>query len=67
MASNIGYIANSGSLLTLTLPSTSTVGDTIRVTGKGSGGWTIATVMLANVSNMVLLQLPQELVAHHHQ
>ena len=42
MSSNIGYIANSGSLITLTLPATAAVGDIIRVTGKGSGGWTIA-------------------------
>lgn len=42
MSSNIGYIANSGSLITLTLPVTAAVGDIIRITGKGVGGWTIA-------------------------
>lgn len=42
MASNIGYIANSGSLITLTLPTTAAIGDIIKVTGKGAGGWTIA-------------------------
>lgn len=42
MSNNIGYIANSGSLITFTLPATASVGDIIRVTGKGSGGWTIA-------------------------
>lgn len=42
MNNNMGYIANSGSLITLTLPATATIGDIIRVTGKGAGGWTIA-------------------------
>lgn len=37
-----GYITTSGSLVTLTLPSTFAVGDTIRVAGTGSGGWKIA-------------------------
>ena len=35
-----GYIANSASLITFTLPTTNTI-KTIRITGKGSGGWQI--------------------------
>jgi len=35
-----GYISNSASLITYTLPTTNTI-ETIRVTGKGSGGWQI--------------------------
>jgi len=37
-----GYIANNASLVTLTLPTTAAIGDTVRVTGKGAGGWRIA-------------------------
>lgn len=42
MAVNNGYIANNAALVTLTLPSTASVGDVVRVTGKGAGGWRIA-------------------------
>lgn len=35
------YIANSGSLITVTLPATAPVGAEIEVFGKGSGGWKI--------------------------
>ncbi len=42
MGVNTGYIANNGSLVTLTMPSTSNVGDEIIVYGLGSGGWRIA-------------------------
>jgi hypothetical protein len=42
MSVNTGYIANNAGLVTLTLPSTSAVGDVVRVTGKGAGGWRIA-------------------------
>jgi hypothetical protein len=41
MASNNGYIANSGSLVTLNLPATSVVGDQINIIGKGTGGWLV--------------------------
>lgn len=37
-----GYIANNGALVTITLPATATVGQTIRVLGLGAGGWKIA-------------------------
>jgi hypothetical protein len=42
MAVNTGYIANNAGLVTLTLPATAAVGDIVRVTGKGAGGWLIA-------------------------
>lgn len=37
-----GYIANNASLVTVTLPATGTVGDTIRICGLGAGGWKLA-------------------------
>lgn len=42
MSVNNGYIADNASLVTLTLPSTASVGSIIRVVGKGSGTWKIA-------------------------
>lgn len=36
------YITNFGTLCTLTLPPTSSVGDLISVVGQGAGGWLIA-------------------------
>jgi hypothetical protein len=42
MAVDSGYIANNAGLVTLTLPSTAAIGDTIIVQGKGAGGWRIA-------------------------
>lgn len=36
-----GYIADSGSLTTFTMPTNNAIGDTIYVVGKGSGGWKI--------------------------
>lgn len=38
---NYTYIADSNLLLTLTLPEQLTVNDTIKVLGKGAGGWRI--------------------------
>ena len=42
MAANNGYIANNASLVTLTLPSSASVGDIVQVSGQGVGGWKIA-------------------------
>lgn len=42
MAVNNGYISNNAGLVTCTLPATAAVGDVVRVTGKGAGGWLIA-------------------------
>jgi hypothetical protein len=41
MAVNNGYVADNGSLTTLTLPSVAAFGSIIRVAGK-AGGWAIA-------------------------
>lgn len=40
--SNTGYLANSATLVVITLPTAPAVGDWVKVTGVGSGGWTIA-------------------------
>jgi hypothetical protein len=37
-----GYVANRGTLVTLTLPATAVLGDTIKVIGKGTGLYKIA-------------------------
>lgn len=42
MSQNTTYIANSASLVTLTLPSSPTIGQIIYVAGLGSGGWRVA-------------------------
>jgi hypothetical protein len=39
---NKGYITNSVSLITVTLPTTAAVGSVVRVSGMGAGGWKIA-------------------------
>lgn len=41
MAVNNGYIANNAALVTCTLPATASVGDAVRVVGKGAGLWKI--------------------------
>jgi hypothetical protein len=40
--SNTGYMANSGSQVTITLPAVPAVGDVVRVSGIGPSGWKIA-------------------------
>jgi hypothetical protein len=42
MSENTGYVADNGSVVTLTLPSTCSFGSIISVVGKGNGGWIIA-------------------------
>jgi hypothetical protein len=39
---NNGYILNNAGLVTVTLPTTANIGDTIRLVGKGTGGWRLA-------------------------
>jgi len=39
---NTGYKANSGAQVVITLPSDVAVGDVVRVSGVGTGGWKIA-------------------------
>jgi hypothetical protein len=41
-AVNNGYIANNASLVTVTLPSTAAIGQTVSVAGAGAGGWKLA-------------------------
>lgn len=42
MLVNNGYILNNAGGVTATLPVTAAVGTTMRIAGKGSGGWTLA-------------------------
>lgn len=42
LAVSNGYVADNAGLVTLTLPATAVLGDTIKIVGKGSGGWSIA-------------------------
>jgi len=42
MSGNNGYITNNVALVTLTLPTTSSVGQVIKIVGLGAGGWQIA-------------------------
>lgn len=42
MAANNGYITNSGSLLTLTVPLTVAFGSVVQIAGFGAGGWVAA-------------------------
>lgn len=42
LVSNYGYVADSGTLLTFTLPATASFGDIIKIQGFGVGGWKIA-------------------------
>lgn len=42
MAVNTSYIADSASLVTLTLPSTAALGSVFQIVGKGAGGWQVA-------------------------
>ena len=39
---NNAYITNNAGLVTVTLPTSATVGDRIEVVGKGAGGWRVA-------------------------
>lgn len=37
-----GYITNNAALVTVTLPATASVGETVRILGLGAGGWRVA-------------------------
>lgn len=41
-AVNNGYITNNASLVTVTLPSTASIGNIVRIAGSGAGGWKLA-------------------------
>ena len=49
MAVNNAYIANNAGLVTLTIPTTAAVGQTVIVVGKGAGGWSIAQNASENI------------------
>jgi hypothetical protein len=51
MVVNTGYIASNAGLVTFTLPATAAVGDSIKVRGKGAGGWSI----IQNASQIINL------------
>jgi len=42
MTVNGGYISNNAGLVTLTLPTSASIGDILYIVGKGAGGWLIA-------------------------
>lgn len=49
LAANNGYIADSASLTTFTMPTNNAFGNTILVVGKGSGGWKIVYTTGQNI------------------
>jgi len=66
-AANMGYVANNASTVTITLPTSSSlsVGDVIRVSGAGTGGWKIAQnagqkIFLRNVAVLDSTWTPRE-------
>lgn len=42
MVANNGYVASNAGQVVLTLPASSVIGDTVKVQGKGAGGWKVA-------------------------
>jgi len=58
MTSNHGYLADNSSLVSLSLPAVSAVGDEIAISGKGTGGWIITQgagqqIHIGNVSSTI--------------
>jgi hypothetical protein len=49
LAAQSGYIADKSTLTTLTLPTNNSLGDTILVVGKGTGGWKIVYTTGQNI------------------
>lgn len=49
MSTNTGYVVNNASLVTLTLPSTANLGDSIRVLGASSGLWKISQLVTQQI------------------
>lgn len=47
---NTGSITNSGSLITVTLPSTAAVGSVVEVAGLGTGGWKVAQAVSVQIN-----------------
>lgn len=60
MVSNNAYVANNASLVTLNLPTSSSFGDVLYVTGIGAGGWTIVyasgqSIQIGSVSSTITI------------
>lgn len=58
MGVNTEHVENNAALVTLTLPVTAAVGETIKITGQGATGWTIAqnagqSIHVGNVNTTV--------------
>ncbi len=49
LAAESGYIADAVGLTTFTMPTNNNFGDTIKIVGKGSGGWKIVYGLLQNI------------------
>jgi trimeric autotransporter adhesin len=49
LAAENGYIADNSGLTTFTMPTNNSFGDTIKIVGKGSGGWKIVYGALQNI------------------
>lgn len=49
MVAGHGYFTNSADTLLMTLPATASVGDVVKVSGKGAGGW----IILQNASQKI--------------
>ena len=49
LAAENGYIADAAGLTTFTMPTNNSIGDTIKIVGKGSGGWKIVYGALQNI------------------
>ena len=61
---NAGYIASSATLVTITLPASPAIGDIVRVTGAGAGGWKLAqnagqTVLGGNLGVVGAIWIPR--------
>lgn len=57
--SNTGYVASHAAQVTVTLPPNPAIGDTVRVSGAGAGGWRIAqnagqAIVTANIDAVTL-------------
>jgi len=61
---NTGYVAGSTTLVTITLPASPAVGDTVRVSGAGAGGWKLAqnagqSILAANLGLVGVTWVPR--------
>lgn len=52
VVANTNYIPNNAGLVTYTLPAAANVGDRIRITGKGAGGWKVAQIASSQIHGL---------------